>query len=76
MGYPGETEIKLLYTFTENYTTTIFDDTKQFDLVVKQLVGNSPSDIKNIVHNSIASCIVNNKKKAWNNRTINWYLSI
>lgn len=63
VGYPNEVEIKeLLYTFTDNYKTTIFDDPKQLDLIAKQLVGNSPSDIKNIVHNSIASCIINDKK--------------
>lgn len=61
--YPGEPEIKeLLKLFIKNYESEIKKDNKQLEVVTKLLIGKSPSDIKNIVHNSIASCIINNKK--------------
>ena len=64
VGYPGESEIKeMLYSFTENYKTDILKDAKQLEVVVKLLSGKSPSDIKNIVHNAIAYCIINKKKE-------------
>lgn len=63
VGYPGETEIKeLIQLFTKNFKNNILNDSKQLDNVAKLLVGKSPSDIKNILHNAIATCVINNKE--------------
>jgi len=64
VGYPGETEIKeLIHLFTANYKTNFDNDVKQLDNIVKLLNGKSPSDIKNILHNAIASCVIKNNKE-------------
>jgi SpoVK/Ycf46/Vps4 family AAA+-type ATPase len=62
VGYPGENEIKdLVSLFLNNYDTTVLKEHKQLEVVVKLLSGKSPSDIKNILHNTIANCVINNK---------------
>lgn len=64
VGYPGEGEVKeLLFSFTKSFKTDILSDAKQLDVIVKLLIGKSPSDIKNIVHNAIANCIINKKNE-------------
>ena len=64
VGYPGETEIKeLIQLFTANYKNQILNDTKMLNNVAKLLIGKSPSDIKNILHNAIASCVIKNQKE-------------
>ena len=62
--FPGESAIReLLFLFIGNYKTTFINEQKQVDQIVKLMVGKSPSDIKNIVHNAIANCIINKKKE-------------
>lgn len=59
IGLPHRDEIVgLLYTFTEQFHSNLFEDKKKLDKIAKLLEGKSPSDIKTILNNAMAQAII------------------
>lgn len=59
IGLPHEEEIAgLLYTFTDNFKSNLFEDKKKLEKISKLLEGKSPSDIKSIINNAMSQAII------------------
>ena len=59
IGFPHKDEIVgLLYTFTEQFKSNVFEDKKKLDRIVKLLEGKSPSDIKTVLNNAMAHAVI------------------
>ncbi|MBC2580583.1 ATP-binding protein [Clostridium sp. DJ247] len=63
ISLPDEEEIiQLLFMFLKEIDVEFKDDARQLKIIIKNLIGLSPADIKTLCYNTIKNIIINNQK--------------